>query len=67
MEHEVSISHSQGSTTIPIANRINSIPRIDFYLLRPIRTFSSHLFQGFPGYLFSVGLPVKILKVLYVP
>ena len=55
--------HSQGPTNNLYPEPNQSIVLIPTYL-RSILILSSHLRLGLPNGLFSVGLPVKILKTL---
>ena len=63
MEPRYSMSHSQGSPITHILSRINVISRIDTYSFK-IHFMASHLRLGLPKGLFSVGVPVNILKAL---
>ena len=65
MEPRGSIPHSQGLSNNPYTepNQLNSSYRYPISL-RYILIFSSHLCLGLPKSLFTVCLPVKILKAL---
>ena len=64
MEPEGSCRIHKGSQIIPILSRINPIPRIDTYLFKVHSNIVFPLRLGLPKGLFSVGVPVKILKAL---
>ena len=64
MEPSDSVPYSQGSSIIPILNRIAPIDSIDTYFFKSMLILSSHLRLGLPKTLFPVGVPVKILKAL---
>ena len=62
MELRGSLSRKQGLSIIP--SQINLTPRINTHFLTSIPVLFSHLRTCLPGSLFSVRLPIKILKAL---
>ena len=62
MHREVQWCIQKGSPVIPILIQINPIPHINTYFFKVHFYIFLHLRQGLPNGLFTVGLPVKILK-----
>ena len=64
MKPEVQCRIHKDSSLSSNLSQINPIPRIGTYFFMVNSNIPSHLHLGLPKVLFSVGLPVKILKAL---